>query len=899
MKRRILSITLALCLCISSQSVVSAAQGDSSPKVDHANGNVENLESSGETEEESAKQPDSSGDMDNTLQKTPDQPEEDDKTGTGDNASQPEDGDEAGTGDNANQPKDNDETGTGETTEQPESSGVVNTIPQETPSEPESGDEIETGETPSEPESGDEIETGETSSEPESNNEVESPIQSEGADTEETTKELDTSGDLDAELLEISLLQDAASVGRAVYQPEIPSVTNPVPSQVYSAMIALKEKEGYTEGSTWTDYEPYSDSAGYYRWQGGPLGGKNIVGVGCVAFAFSLSDAAFGTLQARMYEPGAFQFEDIKVGDILRMNTDTHTVIVLKVSDAGVVIAEGNNNGKVHWGRGISKEDVMRDTSHYITRYPEGYDPTPDPDADTSIGSGVMGDLRWNLTKAGKLTISGNGAMPDYDSASEQPWDAQKDQIRQVVIEEGVTSIGACAFWDSRVLSVEIPSSVKAIGRYAFYNTPILSVTIPSSVKTIGSSAFQKCAGLRSVTFSDGVETIEQNAFRACTNLSSISLPASIGEVGAAAFFEWGEMITAKFASGSKPVMMGDDIFGRCYKLMGVTLPSNINCISKGMFQNCLMLSGVEIPQGVESIATLSFASCGSLTTIVIPDSVTTIEAGVFGGCPLKEIYFTGTEEQWNSIRKGTDTITAVSNATIHYNYTPATPPDPDDGSGEQPGTPPDEDKPGENNPGDNKPGENNPGDNKPGENKPGENNPGDNKPGDNKPGESEPGVSTPDDSRPDESSSVEDSQNMILSVDTWKPTTPDEIKRYGYMGKEPVRCVLPKENVYPVEVDNAMQGPMCVQVFEAVRGDYMIGRTYNIYAVSENTYTTDQKVRITIQIPQAIYKKDREYKMICVTEGGLPVVYDDLDSDPKTITIETDTFHAYALIYK
>ena len=66
---------------------------------------------------------------------------------------------------------------------------------------------------------------------------------------------------------------------------------------------------------------------------------------------------------------GGFSFDDIKAGDILRVNNDAHTVIVLEVSDTGVLVAEGNistgdHKGKVHWGRGISKEEVMRDTSH-------------------------------------------------------------------------------------------------------------------------------------------------------------------------------------------------------------------------------------------------------------------------------------------------------------------------------------------------------------------------------------------------------------------------------------------------------------------------------------------------------------------------------------------------------
>ena len=69
----------------------------------------------------------------------------------------------------------------------------------------------------------------------------------------------------------------------------------PTPAQAYAAMIALKNQDAYKEGTPWTNDEPYSDSKGYYKWKGGPLGGANIVAVGCVAFAFILSDEAFGT----------------------------------------------------------------------------------------------------------------------------------------------------------------------------------------------------------------------------------------------------------------------------------------------------------------------------------------------------------------------------------------------------------------------------------------------------------------------------------------------------------------------------------------------------------------------------------------------------------------------------
>ncbi len=696
--------------------------------------------------------------------------------------------------------------------------------------------------------------------------------------------------------------------------------TIPTPAEAYAAMIALRDQEEYKEGTTWTDYEPYSD-AKYYYWKGGNLDGHRISAVGCVAFAFILSDAAFDSLPARMYASGEFSYEDIKVGDILRVHNDTHTVIVLEVNDAGVVVAEGNistgdHKGKVHWGRAISREEVTANTSHYITRYPENYIPPDDPDANVSIASGNLdGGLAWNLTKAGTLTISGQGAMPDFGSIGDQPWSTNSDKIRKVVIENGVTSVGSCAFWNCGVLSAEISASVTAIGNSAFRSSGIISVTIPSSVKTIGDSAFRECENLSSVTVCEGVETIEQNAFRSCTKLASIALPSTIGEVGAAAFIQCQNMSSATFAPGSRQVKLGDDLFAECFYLVRVTLPVNIDRISDRMFKSCLMLAGVEIPQGAESIGESAFASSG-VTTVIIPDSVTMIGIAAFSACPLSDIYFTGSQEQWNRVSKIGDTAAAVSKATIHYNYVPTAPsptpgssPDPgvspapgtspapgaspDPGTSPAPGTSPDpgtSPAPGTSpNPA---PGTSpvpsadpaltpDPGDGGTNDN---------NTDNDNTGKDKSDGGSWP-------SSVLNSGVKAVMEV--WKPTTPDEIKRYACVGKETVRYTTSKDNDYPVSIENAVQGPMCFKSFEAVLGDYTIGRTFNIYSLSKNTYSMDEEIQVTIKIPSAIYKENRDYKMICVTKGGQPILYNDLDSDPETITIKTNKFYAYALIYK
>lgn len=132
------------------------------------------------------------------------------------------------------------------------------------------------------------------------------------------------------------------------------------PDAVYNRMIAMKD--AYPEGMPWTNDN-------FYAWNGGYYYG----GYGCAGFAFILSDAAFGNLPSRFLEEN--DFDSIRVGDILRINSDTHSVIVLEVHDDYVVIAEGNYNRSIHWGRTLTRSSLESGTLTYImTRYPSEYE---------------------------------------------------------------------------------------------------------------------------------------------------------------------------------------------------------------------------------------------------------------------------------------------------------------------------------------------------------------------------------------------------------------------------------------------------------------------------------------------------------------------------------------------
>ena len=131
--------------------------------------------------------------------------------------------------------------------------------------------------------------------------------------------------------------------------------------------------------------------------------------------------------------------------------------------------------------------------------------------------SGTCGDnLQWKLTDEGVLTITGTGEMNNYGTReyNRSPWYAA-ESVKQVIIGDGVTTIGEWAFLDcSSLTSVTIPNSVTTIGKNAFSDCKALtSITIPNSVMTIGNEAFSFCSSLTSVTIPNSVRTIGAKAF--------------------------------------------------------------------------------------------------------------------------------------------------------------------------------------------------------------------------------------------------------------------------------------------------------------------------------------------------------------------------------------------------
>ncbi len=219
--------------------------------------------------------------------------------------------------------------------------------------------------------------------------------------------------------------------------------------------------------------------------------------------------------------------------------------------------------------------------------------------------------------------------MPDYSSRT--PWSSQRETIKKIIIENGVTNICRFAFSGCTSLtSITIPNSVTSIGESAFSTCSALtSVIIPNSVKTIGSSAFSGCSSLASITISNSVTRIGMSAFKGCKELSTRDVPNASN-----CDFDWETLFsgTKWYSDAGDYVYLGDCLCRYRGKETNITIKNGERKIWGGAFANSGITS-ITIPDGVTTIGPQSFYLCYGLTSVTIPQSVTTIGSQAFYQC--------------------------------------------------------------------------------------------------------------------------------------------------------------------------------------------------------------------------------------------------------------------------
>ena len=237
--------------------------------------------------------------------------------------------------------------------------------------------------------------------------------------------------------------------------------------------------------------------------------------------------------------------------------------------------------------------------------------------------NGQDGNVTWEITDS-TLLITGTGEMKDYDyNSNKAPWYLHRAIIKNVVISDGLTSIGQSAFALCSILeNIKVGSGITSIGNNSFLGCRNLSaINIPNGLESIGALAFGACSSLSGIIIPDKVVIIGEGAFSGCSGLKSINIDNknNIYKDISGIVYSKDETELLIYPAGIE-----DETF---------TVPDFVSNICYGAFINCSNLKNIEISEGVVSIGREAFYNCDKLETIKIPRSVTTMGENTFQYC--------------------------------------------------------------------------------------------------------------------------------------------------------------------------------------------------------------------------------------------------------------------------
>lgn len=268
-------------------------------------------------------------------------------------------------------------------------------------------------------------------------------------------------------------------------------------------------------------------------------------------------------------------------------------------------------------------------------------------DPEWSCGANASDIVTAHFDSAsGTLTFSGEGAMKNYQAMNlVAPWKEISNQIKKIVIDNGVTSIGSNAFYQcSDMQATLVLSDAKAltsIGDNAFYECKKLtgSLEIPNSVTEIGARAFRDCNNLSgNFDLPEGLQSVGNDAFYNCYNLTGgLKLPDTVTSIGTGAFYNCAKL-DGYLVLSSSLTKIPQNAFSNCVNLKvkdKLVIPSSVTVIEDGAFTRCSSLTGdLKIPDTVTSIGNHAFNGCSSLNGyLTLPSQLTVIPSCAFWNC--------------------------------------------------------------------------------------------------------------------------------------------------------------------------------------------------------------------------------------------------------------------------
>ncbi len=237
--------------------------------------------------------------------------------------------------------------------------------------------------------------------------------------------------------------------------------------------------------------------------------------------------------------------------------------------------------------------------------------------APSSEASGSCGtNAEYTLYDDGTVFVYGKGEIfvDDYNNITHH---YHSDEIKDVIVCEGITELGNAAFYGCNNLE---------------------SISLPDGLTRIGEEAFYKCGNLKEIILPESITRIEEEAFWNCLSLESINFPENLTFIGTHAFWCCKSLKNAVLPNGLTDLEAG--AFDSCISLESVTLPEGLTSIESMVFDSCRNLTSINLPEGVTSIGHDAFYQCKKLKNITLPESLQSIDNGAFFGCSsLTSIY--------------------------------------------------------------------------------------------------------------------------------------------------------------------------------------------------------------------------------------------------------------------
>jgi len=294
--------------------------------------------------------------------------------------------------------------------------------------------------------------------------------------------------------------------------------------------------------------------------------------------------------------------------------------------------------------------------------------------------------LSWSLND-GILSIAGEGDMYDFNTTNSAPWTGQSDLIKEIIIDENVTSIGNNAFKAcGNLTSINISSTVNKISKGAFNEcTELISInvsdlnttyysndgvlflssnnelmcfpagkevssyTIPEGTIRINQYAFYGCNNLKIVNTPESMFTIDYQSFMNCDNLETIDISSNIYSISSEFISSCKSLVSINvsmdnvFFSDEDGVLFNKDITKLIKYPSGKAgyymFPSSVTSIESKSFLGAVNLTGVVLSESIGTIPSYAFQNCISLEAVENLDNISSIGLFAFSGCSvLKEI---------------------------------------------------------------------------------------------------------------------------------------------------------------------------------------------------------------------------------------------------------------------